>query len=295
MRKNGKITLAVFAAAVISATAVRIFVVSAHTDMTTGFIYHGDELLCNFLYYGVIAAAALASVFTLKIGQTDTTVGRAADIPGGGVIVLGFMDILAGIFAVFEALKEKDAISPTVFIMAADYVFAAALIAIGFATLYKRSFTPGLGFSYSIIGVYVITRALYSLMIRMSVIFVPEYLIEALVYIGMAIFFPILGRYLSGNEHRPTAGAMCFWGVGLSSMLLSAALGAIISRFTAPEEISERIVFTYAEAESFRQASEGVDAYKLVMPSLVDIMLALIAAFSVILLLISPERSRKDD
>lgn len=295
MRKNGKITLAVLAAAIVLATAVRMFVISSHTDMTTGFIYHGDEMLCNLLYYGVIAAAATASIFTLRIGQAGMTVGRAEDIPGGGVVVLGFLDLAAGIFAVLEAVNEYNAISPTVFLMVSDYVFAAIIIAIGFVTLFKRHFTPGLGFSYAIIGVYVISRALYGLMIRMSVIFVPEYLIEALAYIGMAIYFPILGRYLSGNEHRPTAGAMCFWGIGLSSMVLSSALGTVITNFTAPAEISERIVFTYAEAESFRQASRGIDAYNMVVTSWVDIVLALIVAVSVVLLLVSPSRFKEDE
>lgn len=293
MKKNGKITLAVLTAGTILSLAVRIYVIVAHTDMTTGFLYHGEELLCNILYYGIIAAAAVTAIFTARVDEKNGVGERtASDIGSAGVAMIGFLTLIAGLFAAYEGMKEIKAITPTKFLIAVDFLFALVLIIIAFATLYKKKFTPGLGYSYSLIGAYCTCRGIYCFMSRMAIVTVPEYLIECLSLIGMSVFFVLLGRFLSGNETKHTRKAACFWGVGTAVITLSSALGTLIARAVAPEEIRVRIVFTSYDAESFRQASAGVDAYKMVATPWVNLFLgALIVAALVTMFLRSAPKS----
>ena len=287
MKKNTKITLAVLAAGIILSLAVRVYVIVAHTDMTTGFLYHGEELLCNALYYGIIAAAAAVSVFTARADEKNGIEEQtASDMGSAGVAVIGFFTMFAGMFAAYEGIKEIKAITPTKFLIAVDFLFAAVLVAIAFATLSKKRFTPGLGYSYTLIGAYCICRGIYCFMSRMSIVPVPEYLIEGLSLIGMAVFFAMLGRFLSGNETSHTRRFLCFWGVGTASITFSSAFGTLIARAAAPEEIRMRIVFTSYEAESFRQASAGADAYKLVATPWVNVFLGAVIVASLVTMFI---------
>ena len=287
MKKNAKITLAVMAAGVILSLAVRVYVIVAHTDMTTGFLYHGEELLCNALYYGIIAAAAVISVFTARVDEKNGIEEQTAtDIGSAGAAVIGFFTLFAGLFAAYEGLKEMKAITPTNFLIVIDFLFAAVLIVIAFATVSKKSFTPGLGYSYTLIGAYCICRGIYCFMSRMAIVAVPEYLIESLSLIGMSVFFAMLGRFLSGNETRNTRKFLCFWGIGTASITFSSAFGTLIARAIAPEEIRVRIVMTSYEAESFRQASAGVDAYKLVATPWVNVLLSGVIVASLVALFI---------
>lgn len=295
MRKNGRITLAVLAAGIVLSAAVRFYVISAHTDMTTGFLYHGDELLCNILYYGIIFVTAIASIFTSRIGEAGSVVGSASDVTGGKAVVTGFFDLAAGMLAAYEGITEMRAVSPTLFLTAVDFLFAAVLLVIGFVTLYKRSFTPGLGYAYSLIGVYCVFRGLYAFMNRMVIVTVPEYLVEILGLIFMALYFLVLGRYLSGNETRRTSGAVCFWGTSTAALVLSPALGTIAASLAAPAEISERIVFSSYAAESFRQMRQGIDAYNMVVTPWVNVMLGLMVVFSMFMMFSSPARSSFDE
>lgn len=295
MRKNGKITLAVLAAGIVLSTAVRCYVIAAYTDMKTGFLYHGDEPLCNILYYGIILAAAVMSIFTSRAGEKDMVVGSAENIPVGGAVVTGFLSLGAGMLSAYEGITELRAISPMLFLTVVDLLFAIVLLVIGFATLYKKRFTAGLGYTYSLIGVYCVFRGLYSFMNRMVIVTVPEYLNETLSLICMAVYFLMIGRYLSGNETRRTSGAVCFWGTWASSLVLSSALGTFIASFAASGEVSERIVFSTYAAESFRQASRGIDAYNMVITPWVNIVMGVMVIVSVVMMFLSPARSSLDD
>ena len=287
--KYSKKTLAVLAAGIILSLAARIYVIVAHTDMTTGFLYHGEELLCNLIYYGIIGAAAVASVLTVRVDE-KSGVGEktAVDIGGAGVTVIGLVTMFAGGFAVFEGVTEFKAITPTNYLIAVDFLFAAILVAIAFVTLAKKRFTPGLGYSYSLIGAYCICRGIYCFMNRMAIVTVPEYLIECVSLIGMSVFFVMLGRFLSGNETKHTRKFVCFWGVGTASITLSSAFGTLIARFAAPEEIRTRIVLSSYDAESFRQASAGANAYKMVAMPWVDLFLGVLIAVSLVTLFTKP-------
>ena len=295
MKKNSKITLAVLAAGVVLSLAARIFVITAHTDMKTGFLYHGDELLCNVLYYGIIVIAAVTAIFTSKYDEKNSAFGEctAKSITGAKAAVIGFLTLGTGLFAAYEGYTEIHAITRNMFLVIVDFLFGAALIAIAFATLYKKEFTPGLGYSFSFIGVYCVCRGIYCFMSRMAIVTVPEYLIECLCLIVMAVFFVLLGRFLSGNETKRTRKAMCFWGVGTSALTLSSAFGTIIARIAAPEAVRSRIVMTSYDAESFRQASEGVDAYKMVYTPWVNVFLGLLTA--AVLVIMFMNKSPKSD
>ena len=295
MKKNGKITLAVLAAGMILSLAVRIYVMVAHTDMTTGFLYHGEEPLCNILYYGIIAAVAVAAIFTAGIGVKNAEGEQnASDIGVTGTVVIGFLTMIAGLFAGYEGIKETKAITPTKFLIAVDFLFAAVLLIIAFTTLYKKRFTPGVGYSYSLIGAYCTCRGIYCFMSRMAIVTVPEYLIECLSLIGMSVFFVLLGRYLSGNETKRTRRAACFWGAGTAAITFSSALGTIVARIAAPAEIGSRIVFTSYDAESFRQASEGVDAYKMVVTPWVNVFLGALIVAALVAMFVKPASKPQD-
>ena len=289
MKKNAKLTLAVLAAGIILSLAVRVYVIVAHTDMLTGFLYHGKALMCNLLYYGIIIAAAVASVFTARVDEKNGIKERAAsDIGSAGAAVIGSLTMLAGFFAAYEGFMEIKAITPTTFLIIADFLFAAALIAIAFAVLGKKEFTPGVGYSYSLIGAYCISRGVYCFMSRMAIVTVPEYLIECLSLIAMSVYFVLLGRFLSGNETKLTKRFVSMWGTAAASITLSSALGTIIASFAAPEEIRTRIVFTSYEAESFRQASAGADAYKLVATPWVNLVMGILVAASLVIMFAKP-------
>lgn len=292
MKEYTKKTLAVLAAGIILSLAVRVYVIVAHTDMTTGFLYHGEELLCNLLYYGIIAAAAVVSIFTARADEKSGAGEKtAADIGGAGVAVIGILTMLAGALSAYEGITELKAITPTNFLIAVDFLFAAVLIVIAFASLLKKRFTPGLGYAYSLIGAYCICRGIYCFMSRMAIVTVPEYLIECLSLIGMAVFFVILGRFLSGNETKHTRKFVCFWGVGTAAITLSSALGTLVARFAAPEEIRTRIVLSSFEAESFRQASAGADAYKLTATPWVNLLLGVLIVASLVTVFTKPRNT----
>ena len=282
-------TLAVLAAGIILSLAVRVYVIAAHTDMLTGFLYHGKALMCNLLYYGIILAAAVASVFTARVDEKSGIKERtASDIGSAGAMVIGFFTMLAGFFAAYEGFTEIKAITPTTFLIIADFLFAAVLVAIACVVLAKKRFTPGLGYSYSLVGAYCISRGVYCFMSRMAIVTVPEYLIECLSLIGMSVYFVLLGRFLSGNETKRTRRFASLWGTATASITLSSALGTIIASFAAPEEIRMRIVYTSYEAESFRQASAGVDAYKLVATPWVNLVLGMLIVASLVIMFAKP-------
>lgn len=285
MKKSSKITLAVLAAGVVLSLAVRIFVIIKHTDMNTGFLYHGDEILWNGLYYGVIIAAMAASIFTARADEKRTGVQQtAADITGARAVVMSVVLMAAGLSSVCEGIAEIRAISPSKFLMIIDFVFGGLFILIAFFTVCKRRVAPWLGLSYMFLGMFCICRCMYCFMNRMVILTIPEYLIESISLIVMSVFFVLQGRYLSGRKEKHTKKALCFWGVGASSLVFSSVLGTLIASVAAPEEIRRRIVYTSYAAESFKQSSEGVDAYKMTVVPLTDVMLGLIVVTFLVLI-----------
>lgn len=282
MKKKVRATLAVSAGALIIGIAARVFIIVVHTDMKTGFLYRGEELLCNLLYYGVIGAAAVAAIFTARSDEKDLSEQTAADIGVVKTVIMGFAAMLAGICSLFEGFDELKAISPMRFRTFSDFIFAAVLLAVAFVALYKKKFTPGLGYSFSLIGAYCICRGMYCFMNRMVIITVPEYLIECLGLIMMSVYFVLLAKFLSGNGQKHTRKALAFWGAGASALTLSGAFGTLIASVAAPDIIRSRIVFSSYAAESFRQSSAGIEAYNLVVTPWTDFFLGVLIAVSMI-------------
>ena len=292
MKKNGKLTLVALAAGIILSTVVRFFVITKHTEMTTGFLYHGDELLWNGLYYGVVLLMSIAAIFTVMADKKkDTETLTASGIGRGRTIMIGLITMTAAVFAAYEGMDEMRAFTPTKFLIAADFLFAVVLAVIAFVTLYHKTFKPVIGYLYSLIGAYCICRGVYCFMSRMAISTVPEYLIECLGLIGMAIYFVLLGRFLSGNDSKLTKNALGFWGVGTASLTFSSAIASFVAKLAAPEEISTRIVYNSAAAESYRQASAGFDAYKMVITSWVDIVLGVLIVVSLVIAFTKPSES----
>lgn len=287
MKKSSKITLAVLAAGAVLSLAVRILVIIKHTDMHTGFLYHGDEILWNGLYYGLIIAAMAVSIFTAHADEKRTGIRQTAeDITGVRAVVMSVALMAAGISSICEGIAEIRAISPSKFLMIIDFAFGGLFVLIAFVTVCKKRFTPWLGLSYMLLGIFCICRCMYCFMNRMVILTVPEYLIESISLIVMSVFFVLQGRYLSGRNEKHTKKALCFWGAGALSLVFSSVLGTLIASVAAPEEIRRRIVYTSYAAESFKQSSGGVDAYKMTVAPLTDVMLgAIVAAFLVLIFL----------
>lgn len=287
MSKKGKIALGILLGCVIASMIVRILVVVGHTDMQTGFIFRGEELISNLPYFGIIIASAAVCFFA--VGNEKGPKG-GSELSGGKTAVIGFLTMLSGIFAIFEGIYETKAITPNVFLIISDFVLGAALVIISFAALYKKRFTPGLGFSYILLALYTTARGIYCFMSRMAIVTVPEYLIELLSIICMGFFFAVFARYLTGVVTPRTKRFASFWGVSGAAFSLSTGIGTYIVKLTAPAEISARIALTSYQAESFRQACKGVNAYMLTATPTVNILLGLLAAVGTVFML-----SKKDN
>lgn len=295
MKKKVRATLAVMAGAILVGIVARVFIIVIHTDMNTGFLYHGEELLCNLMYYGVIAAASVAAIFAARSDEKDISEQTAAGICAPKVVVMGMAVLLAGVFALIEGIGEIKAVSPMKFRTATDLVFAAILIATAVFTLYNRKFTPGIGYMYSLIGVFCICRGMYCFMNRMAIVTVPEYLIEALTLICMSVFFVVLAKYLSGNQSKHTRKAIAFWGTGTAALALSSSFGTLIASVAAPDVIRSRIVFSAYEAETFRQSAQGVDAYNMTMTPWVDFLLGVLTAAALVAVFTRSPKSGKSE
>lgn len=297
--KQIKLTPIVAALGIIGSAAVRFFVITEHTEISndplkrsTGFLFHGDELLWNGLYYGLILLAAIAAIITAAVdGKRETEPITGAGVGKGRTITIGLLMMIAAVFAAYEGMGEMNALSPTVFLIISDFAFAVIMAIISFVTLSNKRFTPVIGYLYSLVGAYCICRGVYCFMSRMAVSTVPEYVIQSLSLITMAIYFVILARFLSGNTGKHTRKALSFWGVGAASLTFSAAIGAVIAKLTAPSDIKACIVFSPDAAESYRQARAGSDAYNLVVTPKVELALALIVLVTLIVAFTKPTES----
>lgn len=297
--KKIKLTPIVAALGIIGSAVVRFFVITEHTEISndplkrsTGFLFHGDELLWNGLYYGLIIIAAVAAIITAAVdskGETEPLTG--AGLGKGRTITIGLLIMTAAVFATYEGMGEMRAFSPTAFLIIADCAFAVILAITAFVTLSNKRFTPVIGYLYSLIGAYCICRGIYCFMSRMAISTVPEYVIQSLSLITMAIYFVMLARFLSGNSGKHTRKAMGFWGVGAVSLTFSSAIGAVIAKLAAPADIKACIVFTSNAAENYRQARAGADAYNLVITPGVEMVLALIVLVTLIMAFTKPAES----
>lgn len=276
MSKNGKTALIAAGAGFVLCFAARLVTILFFTDMNTGFLNHGNEILCNLLIYGVLAAAAIVAGLLLRKEPAGVKVS------GNGCLAIGFVTLLAALCAGYEGIAETSALTPSLFLIITDFVGAVYMAVLAFAVLYKKSFTPALGFCYSIIGVYCVFRGIYVFMNRMVIAAVPEYLAEVLEIVFLALFFAMFARMFSGNEEKLTKPFMFISGVGAAILTLSTSLGVIFSKLFAPAEIAERISASTKYAEVFYQNNHGRDGYIMTFTPYVNMALGLLAAVAVV-------------
>ena len=286
MSKNGKTALIAAGAGFVLCLAARLVTILFFTDMKTGFLTHGSEILCNLLNYGFLAAAAIAAGVLLR---KEPKFVKPSE---NGCLVIGFFTLLAAICAGYEGITETSALSPSVFLIISDFVGAVYMAALAFALLYKKSFTPALGFCYSIVGVYCVFRGISVFMNRMAIATVPEYLAEVLQIALLALFFAMFARLFSGNGDRATTPMMYFTGVGAAILTLSTSLGVILSKLFAPAEIAERISASANYAEVFYQNNHGRDGYIMTFTPFVNMALGLLAAAAVVVALKSAKAEK---
>ena len=276
MSKNGKTALIVAGAGFVLCFAARLVTILFFTDMNTGFLNHGNEILCNLLIYGVLAAAAIVAGLLLRKEPAGVKVSEK------GCLAIGFVTLLAALCAGYEGIAETSALTPSLFLIITDFVGAVYMAVLAFAVLYKKSFTPALGFCYSIIGVYCVFRGIYVFMNRMVIAAVPEYLAEVLEIVFLALFFAMFARMFSGNEEKLTKPFMFISGVGAAILTLSSSLGVIFSKLFAPAEIAERISASTKYSEVFYQNNHGRDGYIMTFTPYVNMALGLLAAVAVV-------------
>lgn len=297
MKKNSKVTLLVMAVGFVLCTAVRLYSIAACTDMTTGFYYHDSELPCNIIYFGLIiltfAGTLIAARFDKQNAFGDL---KASDITGGKAAVIGFGMLLLAICAFYEGMGEAKQLTPSPMLMTADYIFAGVFAILAFVVLYKKKFSPGLGFCCSAGGIYFIIRGIYCFNNRMVIASVPEYLLEVLCLAGGAVSFMMIARFLSGNDEKLTKNALCGWGAATAVLTLSTGLGAILADLIAPSEISSRITPSVYEAEMYRQTHFGIDGYMMVYLPYVDIAMGLfVAAVMIVMFFTKPKNEPVSD
>ena len=279
MSKNGKTALIAAGAGFVLCLAARLVTILFFTDMNTGFLTHGSEILCNLLNYGFLAAAAIAAGVLLRKEPKGVKPSE------NGCLSIGFLTLLAALCAGYEGITETSALSPSVFLIISDFVGAVYMAALAFVLLYKKEFTPALGFCYSIVGVYCIFRGISVFMNRMVIAAVPEYLAEVLEIVFLALFFAMFARLFSGNEEKLTKPMMFISGVGAAILTLSSSLGVIFSKLFAPAEIAERISASANYAEVIYQNNHGRDGYIMTFTPFVNMALGLLAVVAIVVTL----------
>lgn len=301
--KKIKLTPIILAVGIIASSVVRLLVIMGHTEISndpakhsTGFLFHGDELLWNGLYYGVILLAAIAAIIAAALD----TKGEDEELKGAGLgkgrtILIGLLMMAAAVFAAYDGRAEMNAFSPTVFLIIMDFAFALIMAIIAFVTLSNKRFTPVIGYFYSLVGAFCICRGIYCFMSRMAIATVPEYVIQSLSLITMSIYFVMLARFLSGNSGKHTRKAMGFWGVSAASLTLSSAIGTLIAKLIAPDDIKSCIVFSANDAENYRQARAGAEAYTLVLAPPVELAMALLVVVTLIIAFTKADNQSKTD
>ena len=115
MSKNGKTALIAAGAGFVLCLAARLVTILFFTDMNTGFLNHGSEILCNLLIYGSLAAAAIAAGVLLRKEPKGVKPSEK------GCLVIGFVTLLAALcagYCVCDGATIKFAPGDSIFIPA---------------------------------------------------------------------------------------------------------------------------------------------------------------------------------
>lgn len=284
MKKNCMAAVWAGAAALVVCLAVRVYQIVGCTDMTSGFLYHDNGFFGSWGYYTALVLTAAALAVCAFLGEKRGNAAELSDVVDARAAVLGFTMLLTGVCAIYDGVTELSAFTPSKLIIVIDFALGAAISAAAFVTLYKKEFTPALGFSYCTGAVYFMLRGVTVFLERMAITTVPEYLLECLSDIMLSAVFMLAAKYLSGNEAKRTRSALFVWGGTTAVLTLSEGLGIIIAHLTAPAEVAARITMSRYAAEFFRQEAHGRDAYMLTYMPWVNIAAGLFAAALVVVL-----------
>lgn len=284
MKKNCMAAVWAGAAALVVCLAVRVYQIVGCTDMTSGFLYHDNGFFGSWGYYTALVLTAAALAVCAFLGEKRGKAAELSDVVDARAAVLGFAMLLTGVCAIYDGVTELSAFTPSKLIIVIDFALGAAISAAAFVTLYKKEFTPALGFSYCTGAVYFMLRGVTVFLERMAITTVPEYLLECLSDIMLSAVFMLAAKYLSGNEAKHTRSALFVWGGTTAVLTLSEGLGIIIAHLTAPAEVAARITMSRYAAEFFRQEAHGRDAYMLTYMPWVNIAAGLFAAALVVVL-----------
>lgn len=296
MKKNCMAAVWTGAAALVVCLAVRVYQIVGCTDMTSGFLYHDNGFFGSWGYYAALVLTAAALAVCAFLGEKRGNAAELSDVVDARAAVLGFTMLLTGVCAIYDGVTELSAFTPSKLIVVIDFALGAAISAAAFVTLYKKEFTPALGFSYCTGAVYFMLRGVTVFLERMAITTVPEYLLECLSDIMLSAVFMLAAKYLSGNEAKRTRSALFIWGGTTAVLTLSEGLGIIIAHLTAPAEVAARITMSRYAAEFFRQEAHGRDAYMLTYMPWVNIAAGLFAAALVVVLALkAPKAARASE
>lgn len=281
MPKKCPVTPIVMVIAVVLCAAARVFAISK-TDMMYGSLNHGYEIVCNVLFYGVIVTASVIGTVFGSYPKKGEEKAALSNMSGKPAVAVGFGMLVAAVCIAYDAVFSAKSPYASVVFMIISYAFAAMFAVVGFVTLYKKSFAPALGFAYSFGGVFYVVKGIFFFRSHMVVAAIPEYVIEGMTCVLGGLFFVMAGRLLSGNVERFTGKMLNVWGMFSAVLTLSAFIGTVVAKPVLDDEISQRIVFTSAEAEQYFQAAHGTGGYWLAFPSLAAVGLGVMAAITVI-------------
>lgn len=294
MAKKRLITPIILAVGIVLCSVVRVFAVS-RTDMSIGSLYHGSEILCNVLYYGVIIVAAVVAAVFGKYPKSASGSFSEFRISGGGAVATGFGLLALAIGAAYDGIITiKNPAGSAVFAVI-GFVFALAFAVIAFVTLYKKEIKPALGFAYSFGGIYFVLKGVFFFREHMVVAAIPEYLIEVLSIVFGAIFFAMAGKLFTGNGGKIAVRMLYACGTASAVLTLSALIGAAASKLFLGEKIRQKIVFTSTQAVEYSQSVRGYDGYAMSFPAVANIGLGIMTAAVIIALAFEDKAAPTDN
>ena len=284
--KKSKFTLWFMLATVIFCTVARFCQITLGTDMTSGFLLDDNGFVLDWAYYLLLiltfgGAVALSLVDVKRNGRFE--VGSVVDAKAA---LIGFAVLVMGVSAAYEGAMEFNAFSPSVVVAIANIAFGALTALVAFVVLYRKQFTPGVGFAFVVPALLFMLRGIFVFIERMVITNIPEYLIRCLSVVGLSAFCMLFAKYFSGNRQKHTEKALCSVGVVTFVLVVSNAVAVVLADLLAPQEIAERICVSGYEAEYFYQQNMGYNGYMMVYPSITDIFGAIFIGATLISLFV---------
>lgn len=249
MTKNGIASTVTLIAGVVFCTAARVMGILFFTDMKTGFLFHENELMYCVIFYAILAVSALLSAFLAP----KTPQPESMELSKGKTLFLGWIMVLLAAFAAWDGIENMNAVKPLLMIIIGDFAAAVYIEILGITTLVKKKIGAGVGFMYSVVGIYFILRAIAVLSVNMVVLEIQEHLLNALGVTAGGVFFTLFGTVYSGNAQKRTIFFMRLWGAAAAVLTLSSSIGTFAAKFLGSEDISGRITADFSSVQQFYQ------------------------------------------